>query len=80
MKKSDLIGKYWHELTVEEKKFLRKKRVRVGWVVENLKQPDWCIYPNALACALGCWSLMGDSVKINKKFCKACDYYVKGEI
>ena len=79
MKKKDLIGKYWHELTIEQKEFLRKKKVKIGWLIKNLRQPDWCAYPNALGGQVGCWSLMDDNVIIDKKLCKSCDHFIKEE-
>lgn len=77
MKKSDLIGRYWHELTPAEKGMLRKTRTKIGWLIKNLKQPDWCAYPNALGGQVGCWSLMDDNVIIDKKLCKSCDYLLR---
>lgn len=76
MDKNELIGKYWHELTKEQKKFLRKSKVQIGWLVKSIRQPDWCAYPKALSGQMGCWSLMDDDIVIDKEFCKACDRFI----
>ena len=75
-----LAGKYWHELTDEEMQIMFDAKVKIGWVVENIKQPDWCEYPNALEGVMGCWSLIDVNdlrKKICHEFCKNCDCYRK---
>ena len=81
MRKSDLVGKYWHELPSEVKKFLRESRVTLGWLVENIKQPLWCSYPRALVCQMGSWTLMRDKKQISEEFCGSgkCGYFVPEE-
>ena len=81
MKKSGRVGKYWHELTPEEKKYLRDSGATVGWLVENIKQPPWCSYSKALMCQMGCWSLMSDKYEISEEFCGSgkCGYFVPEE-
>jgi hypothetical protein len=81
MKLSDLKGKYWHKLTDKEIEVLKKKKATVGWGLKNLKQPDWCGYPDALCGGMGCWSLVDHEIrkKISRKFCakEPCDCYKK---
>jgi hypothetical protein len=40
-----------------------------------MKQPKWCIYPNAVNKYLGCWSLTSKKIKCTKKYCSKCEYY-----
>lgn len=75
-----LAGKYWHELTDEEMQKLFDAKVTYGWTLKNIKQPDWCTYPNALEGTMGCWSLTDVKdlrKKISHEFCKDCDCYRK---
>lgn len=75
---SPLVGRYWHELNDEEIQKLFDAKVTYGWIAENMRQPDWCKYPNALEWT-GCWSLTETNLrkKISPEFCKDCEYYRK---
>lgn len=42
----------------------------------DMKQPDWCNYPDATVRMFGCWSLVNGLVK-DEDFCKDCDCHVK---
>lgn len=64
--------KYFHELTKEEYDTLIASGISVGEAMEKYKQPDWCEYPDALGGAMGCWSLVGGTIK-NQGHCKNCD-------
>jgi len=74
-----LAGKYWHELTEKEVQSLFDSGLTYGWLVENIKQPDWCEYPEALMGDFGCTSLvlLSHRRKISKEYCKNCDCYRK---
>ena len=80
MKIEDFVGKYWHELTDDEIQFLFDSKVTYGWLVENVKQPDWCFYHSALYGEFGCTSLtlLDYRKKISRGYCKNCDLYEKG--
>jgi len=78
MKKEDLIGKYWHKLTNEEFDFLFSGGVTWGWVLENIKQPNWCYYHQALYNQFGCTSLVSYRERINEEYCGKCDLYKTG--
>lgn len=41
---------------------------------KELKQPDWCCYPDATFPISGCWSLVGGYVT-GEDYCKKCDCY-----
>lgn len=79
VKISDFKGKYWHKLSHEEvEKIMSIEKLSVGELIENIKQPDWCNYHQALSFSMGCWSLCttekdGLRTKISKEFCKSCD-------
>ena len=68
-----LRGKYWHELTDEEIKEIHNSHATVRDVLDNLKQPDWCNYPDVFE-ELGCWSLTDGELrkKISLESCKDC--------
>lgn len=77
---SSLAGKYWHELADEEMQKLFDADVTYGWILKNIRQPDWCDYPDALEGTMGCWSLTDVNdlrKKISHEFCKNCDCYRK---
>lgn len=74
--------KYWHELTDEEVNQLFERKITIGDLMENYKQPDWCDYTDALAGQMGCWSLMdafGTRKNISHEFCKDCDCYASNK-
>ena len=85
MKTSDFVGRYWHKLTDKEKLWiLSESHESWQWLVDNVKQPDWCHYPEALMHQMGCWSLVlnnGDDTwtNITPKFCHRCDCSKWGE-
>lgn len=67
--------KYYHELTQEEMNGLHQQAT-IQDVLDNYKQPDWCMMEHALAGISGCWSLTNSStrMKISKDYCNSCDY------
>jgi hypothetical protein len=77
MKLSDLKGKYWHKLTDKEMQALKELKPSNKWFFKNIKQPDWCAYPEALAGLMGCWSLNFRDRKRTRKMCRECDCYKK---
>ena len=73
---------YFHELSQKEIDKLIEKKVNVQYILDNYKQPKWCIYENALEAQFGCWTLMdltpnGGRTKISEGFCKTCDCFKK---
>jgi hypothetical protein len=77
---SNLKNKYFHELTDAEMQRLYNANVQIGWLVANIKQPNWCTYPDALQGKMGCWSLMDvdeKRKKISEDFCKNCECFEK---
>jgi len=73
-----LKGKYWHKLTDNEMKFLIDNRITWGWIMENLKAPDWCLYDEPLESVFGCWSLIDNDIRkqISNEYCKDCEFYL----
>lgn len=68
--------KYWHELSDAEITELIEKKTLIGYILKHYKQPKWCNYPEALAGAMGCWSLtdnLGLRHNISKEYCRHCD-------
>lgn len=68
------MSKYLHEFTSEEIDEILKvhAHTKIGRFMELYKQPDWCMYPNALEGNMGCWSLIGGMIhKIED--CEDCD-------
>lgn len=47
-----------------------------GDVQKRYRQPDWCIYENALDGPFGCWSLC-DGLVTSEDFCKGCECHEK---
>ena len=79
-------NKFWHELSEDEIKTLRKgkrrflfwrKRLTWGEVMIMHPQPLWCNYPEAVCGVMGCWSLIGiggEDRRIRKiEDCEGCD-------
>ena len=71
---------YFHELSQREIDLLLTNGATVGFIAENLLQPDWCNYPGALNGRFGCWSLTdikpgGQRTKICVNFCCGCDCF-----
>ena len=50
--------KYWHELSIEEKKEILGSKISWGEFKNKYKQPDWCRNPSVLDGELGCLSLI----------------------
>ena len=48
-------------------------------MTENIKQPEWCGYPEAIMYHWGCWSLLNGMVT-SEEYCKNCDCYKNKEI
>ena len=74
--------KYFHELPqlVIDKMITDKKTY--GYIMGKFKQPNWCMYPDALEGMMGCWSLTdfsknGLRTKISNEFCENCPEYNK---
>lgn len=67
--------KYWHKLTKEQKEKILHSGMKLSDFMEEYSQPPWCMYPEALASNLGCWSLMDSDYDINEDFCEACDQH-----
>lgn len=82
MKISDFKDKYWHELTQEEiDTIMSIEKLSIGELIANVKQPDWCSYPEALSFGFGCWSLCSTKkeirARISKDYCKKCDCFLQ---
>jgi hypothetical protein len=69
--------KHYHELTEDEFNHIINDNPDVtwGWLQENYPQPDWCIYPDAVADGpiMVCMSLMGFNVH-GKSDCASCEF------
>lgn len=67
---------YYHEQTDEAlDSWLNAEKRTVGDLLRDFAQPEWCCYPDALAMAMGCWSLVDKDLrkKISKRYCAGCD-------
>lgn len=79
--------RYFHELSDSTLRRLTRKGITWQEVIDRYKQPDWCNYPEALAGAMGCWSLIGCwslmdidlRHKISREYCKKCDCFKEGK-
>lgn len=67
--------KYFHELTDDEYKALMDGSFTWEGVAKLHPQPQWCGYPDALAGAMGCWSLVHRDKPISKAWCSTCECY-----
>jgi hypothetical protein len=67
---------YLHTLPKSKIVKLMHSHMTYGEFVKQYKQPDWCMYPEALEGSLGCWSLIGGYVH-SETFCLTCDCYRK---
>ena len=47
-------------------------------MTKNIKQPEWCCYPEADEPFWGCWSLL-DGMVTSEEYCKKCEYYKRKE-
>jgi hypothetical protein len=64
--------KYFHEISNEEYKALEQSGAKWNEVMEEYNQPVWCDYPDALAGAMGCYSLtLRTGVSLD--YCHNCD-------
>jgi len=63
---------YWHEISKENKDKIIVSKLSINDFVNKYKQPDWCIYPDALKGLLGCWGLIDGSITCIEN-CKNCD-------
>ena len=70
---------FFHELPQETIDQLIKEERTVQYIVDNFKQPTWCMMPDALSFYVGCNSLSdiwknSRRKEISESFCKDCDY------
>ena len=70
---------FFHELPQETIDQLVKEGKTVQYIVDNFRQPTWCMMPEALNFYTGCWSLNemranSRRSEISESFCKDCDY------
>lgn len=63
-----VVTVYWHTMTLEQQRAAVRSRARV----RSFRQPPWCMYPDAVAGVMGCWSLMLGHVR-SRADCKTCD-------
>lgn len=74
------IKPYYHSISNNEIKWAIKNKKTVEFVMNNYKQPKWCLYPDALKGIMGCWSLTNlenegtnNRKSISLSFCSDCD-------
>ena len=71
--KGDNEKLFFHEAVTPEKfRELCEQGITWGELKEMYKQPDWCMYKDALYGPMGCWSLLGFRVT-GVEFCKECE-------
>jgi len=71
------VKKYFHKLSKEEFDAL-PDGYTWGQCAKDYPQPSWCGYQDAIAGAMGCWSLMDFRVT-GRTYCKGCNCYIKRE-
>ena len=62
--------KYYHEISDEEIEKIDKQNPTLDELAKSYRQPDWCNMP----LEDGCYSLFGNRKRINREFCKNCDF------
>ena len=70
--------KYFHQLSDDEIKKLLYKKVSIGYIKENYKQPDWCSMNSPMDGSFGCWTLMdlyNGRHDISVETCQDCDCF-----
>lgn len=63
---------FYHEIVTATDRSAIKDCLTWGDVMDKFKQPDWCVYPEALAGQFGCWSLLDGRVT-GREFCANYD-------
>ena len=63
---------YFHEL-LPSHRMIEMKEHSFGEILETYKQPDWCLFDDALNGLFGCTSLL--TKVIDKKYCSECNYF-----
>lgn len=64
--------RYFHELSKEEYDKMMENHLKIIDVKKQFKQPDWCLYPDALEGEMGCWSLCLGDIHCEDD-CECCD-------
>lgn len=64
--------KYWHEVPKEERDRILSSKMMLSEFMRKYRQPYWCMYPDALAGIMGCWSLFPRPDRISKTGCESC--------
>lgn len=72
--------RYFHEIPQEEVDGLIADKKTWNYVIREYRQPEWCVYPEALEGQVGCLSLVdlkknGLRTKISREFCKTCEFF-----
>lgn len=69
-----VVKRFWHELSdAERRDYCETPGNTVRSLLDTFAQPSWCLYPDALAHAMGCWSLtmVNHEVRVTNESCKA---------
>ena len=63
---------FFHRMTDQRFNAMRDNGATWGDIQRIYQQPEWCNYPDALAGAMGCWSLIGRIIH-RKQNCAGCE-------
>lgn len=65
---------FWHELDESKQhEILNTKELTFTVFLTMFEQPSWCSYPEALAGACGCWSLLTPGRITSIESCTDCE-------